>query len=233
MFLGVIIVLVAVVIAVAWPMLAKPTTLEEMVKSAQNLLLVVGGLTIAGMLCDVIGRLKCLAMPEGLLSATRPLGYVSVILSLVATAITVASVAGPLSGSFVVPDYIVQVGNLIGLVGAVLFVVFLRSLALEVNAKAQAATATSVLVLGVVIVVVMVAMVGMAAMASQAVAAGNQQAGQGAGSLALIFACMTPLLGLVLLILYLVLLGGLKAKVLDYAAGGETPRVLREDDRDR
>jgi hypothetical protein len=116
-----------------------------------GLLLVVGvpaGMVLAGSLLDIIARILCLAVPA-ILRGVRAMIFVSVACSLAAGVTSGLQLGHLFLGLPKLPTAVELAGTPMAAVGSILFLVFLRYLALFVNRRDLAMT---VLELGIVIV---------------------------------------------------------------------------------
>jgi len=129
-------------------------------RNMDSLVLVAALLVAVGAVLDVIGRLLCLAMPSDA-SGTRVLIFVSVAFSLLAFAISLLHLGNKLFGLGVLEQLMENLAIPTSLVGTVLFVLFLRGLALYVRRPRLAGLAVAALIAGGVEVVAYFGMVGL------------------------------------------------------------------------
>jgi hypothetical protein len=173
-------------------------------------------LILLAIVLDVIGRLMCLALPADR-SGSRPIIFVSVLCSLAPLAVS-AWTLGTVSVRLPpLPQIVLFLQTPVAVLGSVLFVVFLRNLAFDVQQPALARRAVTVLIFGFLTVLAL---------------AGFQLYSWAGGPGGLVTASRDPVLignllllvlGITTLILYGNLLTYLRAKVLQYAAN--PPRV--------
>jgi hypothetical protein len=173
------------------------------------------GLLILAAALDVIGRLMCLAMPADR-SGSRPIIFVSVLFTLAAVAVSAWDLGTHFVGLPPVPAIASIWEFPVAVLGSVLFIIFLRNLALDVQQPSLASRAVLVLVLGIL---TFLGFVGF-----QLFFAARRPGGVVAASAGLLLGSLFLLvLGITTLILYGNLLTYLRAKVLQYAAN--PPRV--------
>jgi hypothetical protein len=172
-----------------------------------------GLLLLFGKVLDLFGQVLGLAVPEGPAQSARPMVYGAVLMSLTSLAITAGFVLGPMLGTQLVPGYLFFLSFLLNYAGVILFMFFVRALANEVKSPAWAAMAMTVLVLAVINFILWFAVV-FSAYSSVTPEGGQGGVSTGSGGAFLLGGCF---LGLVQAIIYMVLLMGLKSKVLDYA----------------
>jgi hypothetical protein len=113
----------------------------------QWVLILALGMMVVTILMDMIGRLLCLAMPPEQ-SGTRVIIAASVCFTLAALALSAIDLINTFVPIVQLPPLVSQFQPLLALIGAILFVLFLRNLALFVQRPDLGNRANVVLVLG-------------------------------------------------------------------------------------
>lgn len=117
---------------------------------------------VASRILDLLGCIRCLAIPASTHGAGRSLILCSAILTAIAVVITIAAVAA-MHLHFDIPRIVAQLQFPIGLLGLVLFMLFLRSLGLNIGRPDIASSAITVLILMGALLVGIVGLVVMSA----------------------------------------------------------------------
>jgi hypothetical protein len=141
-------------LAIVWSLFGSLFLERMVVGLREGLRLVVGvaaGMVLASSVLDIIGRILCLAVPA-ILGGIRAMIFVSVACGLAAGVISGLQLGHLFLGLPKLPTVVELAGTLIAPVGSILFLVFLRYLALFVNRRDLATRAMTVLILGIVTV---------------------------------------------------------------------------------
>jgi hypothetical protein len=193
------------------------------VQMGLGVLLLFGGLALTGKIIGLIGRFKCMAIPEKA-GGARQMIVLSVAMEVVSLLITVVILVSDLTGGFLdeTPRTVLNAGSLIlWLVSTVLFLLFTRAAAEFVRRPDLAATAMSVLWLWVLTIVLYVAGIAVMLLGGAAAARGGGANAAGAGGCAgAILMLAVLVVGLVALIRYANLLTGMANATLKYAREG-------------
>jgi hypothetical protein len=185
----------------------------------QTVLVIAGLMALVAIVLDTIGRVRCLSMPDDG-SGARVIVIVSVIFSLAALVMQLISLGNLFLDLGIFPQLMQLFSMPVSLVGSILFLFFLRALALYVRREDYAGRAITVLVIGGISVMGYLGLVFMALTG----AAINIASGA-LGILALAFVVLV--LGIITLIRYGNLLTYMKEAVLKYA-----DQVPSEEDRE-
>ena len=167
----------------------------------RTVFIVAGLLMVSGIVLDMVGRLFCLAMPAEH-SGAKTIILLAVIFALIALALSLAGLAQFFIAGFFLPPALTLAQTPLSITGSVLFVIFLRMVALYIRREDLARRAIVVLTLGGVLLALLM---GIFAMAFLGVLRGVQGgvapvggAAAGVGALGLV----TLVVGLVELVLY-------------------------------
>jgi hypothetical protein len=184
-FYGLLLLVAALVLSILSPVIAL--IIESPIPILA--LFIVPIIIVAARIIGLVGKVLCLAVPDE--TGGKQIVYVAVILDVCAALINLAGFV------VIVPKFLDSISTLLGLTAFVLFLVFLRQLAVFLRDSVLAERAAGVLKIGVGIVVTcVIAILG-----------------------ALFFpplgmiAIVTIILGLIGFVLYLMLLGGLKQRL--------------------
>jgi hypothetical protein len=194
-----------IVFAILLPFLAFPV----MGGPHRLVIIATGLLLITGIVLDTVGRLLCLAMPQER-SGAKIIIILAVAFDLIALVFSLLNLAKLFIPNLMLPPVLALVQTPMSIVGSVLFVMFLRMLALYVGREDLAGRAILVLILGGVLVALLVVIVAMAFMSLQR----GPQPGA-AGTAVGILGLVTLVLGIVELVLYGNLLTYLRKAVLE------------------
>jgi hypothetical protein len=203
----------------------SPLILAFTTKDLRLVVMVPLGLLLVATVLDIIGRLMCLAMPADR-SGSRPIIFVSVLCSLAVLAISAWTLGVVFLDLPAPPEIAGMLSTPVAVLGSVLFVIFLRNLALDVQQPQLASRAIMVLVLGMVIVLGFMGFKGYYILMSRGgpnVAGGGFGGAPAVSGVGLIVVLVLFVLGITTLILYGNLLTYLRTKVAAYAAN--PPRV--------
>jgi hypothetical protein len=184
-FYGLLLLVAALLLTILTPVLAF--TIES--PSPFLALFIVPILLIAASIVGLVGKILCLAAPDE--TGGKQIVYVAVILDVSAALINLVSFVVP------IPKFLDSISTLLGLTAFILFLVFLRQLAVFLKDAVLAERAAGVLKLGVgIVVTLVVAILGMLFFPPL-----------------VLISIVTVILGVIGFILYLMLLGGLKQRL--------------------
>jgi hypothetical protein len=223
-YIGLLLTVLAFVIGIVGVMIiaggAAGGNVGGAVQMAFGLVILVSGLAITGKIIGLIGRFKCMAIPEQA-GGARQMIVISVAMEVVSLILSVVLMISDLTDGFLGADarVVINAGSLIlTLISAVLFLLFCRSAGEYVRRPDLAATAMSVLWLWVTVILVYLAAVAIAILGgAAAVRGGGANAAGGGVCVAGILMIAAFVIGIVALIRYANLLTGLATATLKYS----------------
>lgn len=240
--LAVVIGIVGAVVLVGGAVNAGPGAVGGLVGGALVLIFGVAALGLAGTAVEIVGRIKCLAVPEEVPSA-RPLILAAVSLQIISFLIQLLALINDLAGPFVPPNVQLSLNGvytIFWIASEVVFLLFIKAVATFVRRRDLAATASSILALAVVMIVLYVISLVLVFMSVARAGGGGMVPAAGGGAVAGILGLVLFVLGIITLIRYANLLLAMQAACNKFASRGdlgdyeddeyERPRRRRDDD---
>jgi hypothetical protein len=247
--LGVVIFLVGFIFLVGGAINAGPGGAGAVAGGAVVLTLVTRGLVFTGSLVELIGRIKCLAIPQSLVSA-KQLIVASVCLQAITMILTILILLNELAGPFLPLGLTASLGlvNMIFWIASeIVFIQFIKAVARGIRRRDLEKKAGSVLSLAIVLTVLYVINTVVTIVAIMNVVGGGVgglQAAAGGGMIAAVLGLAILVLGIITLIFYARLLLAMQAACNKYSYNAaydddeedddydDRPRKKRRDDDD-
>lgn len=203
------------------------------------LLVVVGALNFTGAVLELIGRIKCLAIPQSLASA-KQLIIATVCLQAIAMIITVVGLLNALAGPFLPLGFaanIERVNTVFWIASEIIFLLFIKAVARGIRRsdlvqKAGTVLTLSIILIALYVVMIVLTIIAVAGAGAGAGGMGGVQAAAGGAMIAGVLGLAILVLGIITLILYARLLLAMQVACNKYAYNAAYDDDEEDDDYD-